>query len=119
MRVEHHHPVVAIVAGPSGADTKTVHLTIGPGLGADGQPDPEAQQVTTLWAWSEHLGRPFAWIVTPNEPVLAEGSTTRWTLDLGPGASASLRVKSGAWCCGAPMKRWRPPGFERSKVGTT
>lgn len=113
MRVEHHQPVVAEATSASGTETKTVHLTVGP------EPDNPDRQVTILWAWSEHLGRPFQWITTVVEPEPVEGSSVRWTLDLAPDWRVKLRLRHGAWCCGNPMARWRPPGFERPRVGTT
>ena len=115
MRVEHLHPVAATVSAHGRTDRKVCHLTIGPGADADAA---EPGQVTILWAWSAHLGRPFPWYITTAEPVALEGRPSQWTLDIAPGITAKLRRQPGAWCCGDPMKRWRPPGFERPKAGT-
>ena len=112
MLIDHHAPVVATVslAGAGSevpAVVKTVHLTVGPA------PDDPERQETVLWAWSAARHDGYAWYRTPNEPVPLGASQTRWTLDLGDGVTAVLRVRSNAWCCGDPFKRWRPPGFER------
>lgn len=113
MRHDYQAPVVATVEFPGhggvpGTTTvKTVHLTIGP-AGHD-----PASQETVLWAWSASARDGYAWYRTPNEPVPQGGSQTRWTLDLGDGVTAKLRVRANAWCCGDPFKRWRPPGFDR------
>lgn len=113
MLTDHQAPVVATVTypAPDGGDpetvVKTVHLTVGPAT------DDPGRQETVLWAWSAAAGDGYAWHRTGNPPEPHGGSQTRWTLDLGDGVTAKLRVRSNAWCCGDPFKRFRPPGFER------
>lgn len=114
--MDHLHRFPIIAAAPDGSWTrKPLHMTVGPGLAPDGTIDPDAPQVTILWAWSAALSRGYPWVITPDAPVQVPGRADRWSLNTDEHGLLSLRYSRSASCCGEPLRRWRPPGVGASR----
>jgi hypothetical protein len=105
---------------PDGSERKPCHLVAGPGLTVEGDVTDGAPTVVIVWAWSAATDRPFALVVAEAELVPVPGRSDRWTVaDPAHEGVVEIRYDRGSWCCGHPMKRWRPPGTGAARRSAT